>query len=85
MEGEAVAIKEGFDGILKHYKVPGEYFGERALLYSEPRAASIQVISENLLLASIDKDTFSRLLGPMEEILKRNIEQTYVGSPSRKE
>jgi len=42
-----------------------------ALLKDEPRAANI-VAKSDLILASIDRTSFQRLLGPLEEILKRN-------------
>lgn len=75
VEGEAKATKM-IDGKLKtvmEYK-SGDYFGERALLKKEPRAASIEATSDELVVVSIDQDTFKRLLGPLEEILKRNME-----------
>lgn len=52
--------------------VENDYFGELALLKDEPRAANIVATSE-LILASIDRSSFQRLLGPLEEILKRNV------------
>lgn len=57
---------------VKQYK-EGDYFGERALLTNEARAASI-VSTSNVKLAEMDKDTFIRLMGPLEEIMKRNME-----------
>lgn len=75
VEGEAVATKL-IDGELKqvmHYKA-GDYFGERALLKKEPRAANIIATSDELELVSLDKDSFNRLLGPLDKILKRNME-----------
>lgn len=56
-----------------HYK-PGEYFGERALLKSEPRAANVNAKTD-MSVASIDRDSFGRLLGPLDTILLRNIDQ----------
>ena len=75
--GEAVAtkvLKEGGPATeVKHYKV-GDYFGERALLQNEPRAANIVAKSEELVVVSMDRHSFKRLMGPMEDILKRNLD-----------
>lgn len=71
INGEAsatIANKE-----VKAYKA-GDYFGELALLRDTPRAATV-VAKSQLKLASIDRDSFKRLLGPLDEILKRNMEQ----------
>jgi CRP-like cAMP-binding protein len=46
-------------------------FGERALLSGEPRAASINVISESAKALTIDKVSFDMLIGPLNEIIKR--------------
>jgi len=47
------------------------YFGERALLKDEPRAASI-VSQGEVCVVSLDRAAFKRLLGPIENILGRN-------------
>lgn len=49
-----------------------DYFGELALLKNEPRAASIVATSDQVEVAYIDRAAFKRLLGPLENILKRN-------------
>lgn len=54
-----------------HYK-PGDYFGELALLRNEPRAANI-VAKTKLKVVSLERQSFKRLLGPLDEILKRNM------------
>ena len=77
-EGECVATKT-----LEHGKPPvpikdytvGDYFGERALIKGEPRYANIIVKSETAKVISLDRTSFKRLLGPIEELLKRNIEK----------
>jgi cAMP-dependent protein kinase regulator len=43
-------------------------------LKGEPRAANIVAVGP-LKLISLDRNSFKRLLGPIEEILKRNSEQ----------
>ena len=84
-EGECVATKTLEPGkpetVIKDYGVGG-YFGERALIKGEPRAANIIVKSDEAKVISLDRTSFKRLLGPIEELLKRNIEkyQTFVGN-----
>jgi cAMP-dependent protein kinase regulator len=52
----------------------GEYFGELALLDSEKGTRKATVKAEtDLILMSIDKEGFTRILGPIEDILKRNM------------
>jgi len=53
----------------------GQYFGERALLMNEARAANIVVTSDKAVCLSLDRATFSRLLGPLDQILMRNMEK----------
>lgn len=73
-EGKAVATKSLEPGKppvkVKSYD-RGDYFGELALIKGEPRAANI-VAESTLKLISLDRNSFRRLLGPIEEILKRN-------------
>ena len=77
-EGECIATKVIEPGKaaqeIKRYKV-GEYFGERALIKGEPRYANIEVTSELAKVISLDRASFKRLLGPIEPLLKRNIEK----------
>lgn len=62
------------DTIIKEYSA-GDYFGERALIKGEPRAANIIASSETVKVISLDRISFKRLLGPIEDILKRNIDK----------
>ena len=50
----------------------GDYFGELALLDDKPRAASV-VASKNgeVKVATLGKQGFQRLLGPVEAIMRR--------------
>ncbi|CAF0754693.1 unnamed protein product [Adineta steineri] len=52
---------------------PGDYFGERALLYNERRAATAIAITHCQLLV-LDRADFNRLLGSAKDVLKRNAE-----------
>lgn len=52
----------------------GDYFGELSLLTNEPRAASVIATSDCRLL-TLSRKTFKSLLGPLEDILKRNASQ----------
>jgi cAMP-dependent protein kinase regulator len=55
--------------VLDYHK--GGYFGELALIKNEPRAASV-VAKTKCKLLTIDRMAFKRLLGPIENLLKRN-------------
>lgn len=75
MSGGAVATKTLEPGkapveVLKYKQ--GDYFGERSLLKNEPRAANI-IATSSLQVVILDRHSFKRLLGPMEDILKRNL------------
>lgn len=71
-EGKCQATKNlnGKEEVVYSYS-ENDYFGELALLKDEPRAANI-VATTDVIVASIDRSSFQRLLGPLEEILKRN-------------
>jgi len=72
-EGEAVALKVFVEGQeekqVMAYKA-GDYFGELALLRNEPRAASV-VAKGDTQCGVLDRASFKRLLGPLEQILSR--------------
>lgn len=70
IEGEAEALKEG--KVVMNYK-RGDYFGELALLKDQPRAATVKAKGD-CQVVSLNRRSFKRLLGPVEQILKRNLE-----------
>ncbi|KAG2412354.1 cAMP-dependent protein kinase regulatory subunit [Aspergillus terreus] len=72
--GEAEAFKEGVEGNVKSYK-RGDFFGELALLDDKPRAASV-VAKTDVKVARLGRDGFKRLLGPVEDIMRRADYQT---------
>ncbi len=55
-----------------HYDV-GSYFGELALLHAQPRAANVVAVGPCRCVC-IDRASFTRLLGPMADILRRNMQ-----------
>ena len=59
--------------VVYEYK-PGEYFGELALLRNEPRAANV-IATGDLTVLALDREAFTRVLGPLGEILKRNTQR----------
>jgi len=73
-EGNLVVLKVDKPGEapkeVYNYK-EGDYFGELALLKNIPRQASIQCKTD-VRLVSLDKESFKMMLGPLDDILKRN-------------
>jgi cAMP-dependent protein kinase regulator len=72
-EGKAVFYKSASDGSQQKVNElkKGDYFGELALLNDKPRAATV-VAEGPLKCVTLSKLAFTRLLGPVMDILKRN-------------
>lgn len=68
--GEAQVFKRGIDAPVNQYH-KGHYFGELALLNDAPRAASV-ISKTEVKVATLGKNGFQRLLGPVEGIMRRN-------------
>jgi cAMP-dependent protein kinase regulator len=74
LEGECAAKKSYVLGqepqVVRTHKV-GDYFGELSLLKNEPRAATVLTSAAKTKLLWMDRKTFKRILGSVEEILLR--------------
>jgi len=77
ISGEAFASKTLEAGKapqeVMQYKA-GDYFGELVLLRDDQKRAANVFARNNLKVVTINQDSFKRLLGPLDEILKRNME-----------
>lgn len=76
-EGTAEALKlENGKQVSVYQYHENDYFGELALLDDDSRRkASIRVTSDSMSVAVMNKLTFKRILGPIENILKRNADK----------
>lgn len=76
-EGELYAEKSRAEsGAVRvmDYK-PGDYFGELALLKNQPRAASVIVSSDGAKVLALGRQSFNKMLGPLQDLLKRNVDK----------
>lgn len=76
VEGEAKVFKKNSDAeeAVEVCKLgSSDYFGEIALIFSQPRAATVQAITA-LKCVKLDRARFERVLGPCSDILKRNLD-----------
>ena len=69
----------GMAEVIKNGKVvftfrEGDYFGEIALLTAQTRQATVVACEGPLKLLTLDRKTFKRVLGPLEDVLRRNME-----------
>jgi cAMP-dependent protein kinase regulator len=79
-EGQAVATKKENpnDAEKEVYNYnSGDFFGELALRNNAPRQASV-IAKTTITLAVIDRESFKRVLGPVENLLEKQT-QKYVG------
>jgi len=51
----------------------GQYFGEIALLTAKNRQATVAALTDTVKVLSVHRKVFQRVLGPLSEILKRNM------------
>lgn len=78
LEGECVAKQENI--VVMTHKI-GDYFGELALLRDQVRAADVFTSAPQTKVVWMDRKTFKRLCGPLEDILQR--EARRYGSPEQ--
>jgi len=69
-EGEVRCSQQSSSHEICRRLVASDFFGERALLSTELRAATVTATRDSTLLV-IDRDTFLRLLGPLEDCIQR--------------
>ena len=75
-EGEAVCSQLDAAGDDKEVArlTTGSYFGEIALLTNKARQATVKA-NGSLKVLAIDRATFTRVMGPLDDLLKRNMDQ----------
>ncbi|KIJ70240.1 hypothetical protein HYDPIDRAFT_78459 [Hydnomerulius pinastri MD-312] len=88
-EGEAIVTKTQQTGENEWSEITvgrlqkGDYFGELSLLRLEPRAATVSAVHRadgsqpKLKVAALDAPAFTRLLGPLREIMERKAGESY--------
>mmetsp|Transcript_10050 Transcript_10050/g.19870 ORF Transcript_10050/g.19870 Transcript_10050/m.19870 type:complete len:785 (-) Transcript_10050:1101-3455(-) len=76
--GHVVATKviEGKDKEVMDYTKPGSYFGERAIIKDESRAATCTAVEKTTCLM-LKRDVFELLLGPLRDLMNRDADQKY--------
>jgi len=75
--GTVECSKIGEAGLGKIELGPGTYFGERALVRDEPRAADVVAISDVVAMA-LDRKSFNELLGPLRAVMDDNMKERVV-------
>jgi len=76
--GHVVASKvlDGSQKDVMQYKTPGQYFGERAIVKDEKRAATCTATARTVCLM-LKRDVFELLLGPLKDLMERTGDEKY--------
>lgn len=74
-----VKVEDVGEKFQSHELGPGEYFGERALMTNEPRAATVKAKTRTVLM-TLDKIAFQKHLGPLQEVLDQNLNMRVLSS-----
>jgi len=74
IEGEARVYNKENGATCIAKVLPSDYFGELALLTDRPRAATV-IAYTPLKCAVLTRECFTRVLGPCEDILRRNMDR----------
>lgn len=68
-----VRVNDGGEGVFNEHTLgAGHYFGERALITGEPRAANV-VADTKCLIMALDRESFNSVLGPLREVVDHNL------------
>lgn len=70
-DGEAIVYQNTAQGQRKvNHLFKADFFGERALLSDEPRMATVEAYTK-LVCLTLKRDTFTEILGPLEQLMTR--------------
>ena len=72
IESGNVRVTDLGGGLSDYILSPGDYFGERALMMDELRKAKV-VAEGPVTCLVLDRDSFTKLLGPLREVLNHNL------------
>ena len=63
----------------------GDFFGERALVKNDVRAATVEVVDGPMECLCLDREAFCLMLGPLAELMHRKIDEEYDGKTYTRE
>eukprot|EP00191_Tetraselmis_sp_GSL018_P002817 CAMPEP_0177614176 /NCGR_PEP_ID=MMETSP0419_2-20121207/22512_1 /TAXON_ID=582737 /ORGANISM="Tetraselmis sp., Strain GSL018" /LENGTH=708 /DNA_ID=CAMNT_0019111209 /DNA_START=131 /DNA_END=2257 /DNA_ORIENTATION=- len=70
-DGEASVFEEDKDGPKQvNHLFKADFFGEKALLSDEPRAATVEAVTK-LICLTLQRKSFVQILGPLQDIMAR--------------